>query len=235
MQPLQLALGVRWPQSPLPVPDEEMQRAIAIAVASTLLAAGGCKTEKASVANQTPDGLQTAVDIAGFPCRTISRWRVTDSAIGPIRIGAPAASVLHLCPGTIDSTVRNQDMETETSARMLFVPVGSRDTIRVTIEPSDQRVDAIAVRSAQLMTGDSLRVGASITQWRRIHGAQVLYGDHSDDGVLVLPNHCGLIFAISGGGAVPDERVAAESAFATWPDTVHITEIIVSRCAPAGG
>lgn len=200
------------------------------AVGSALLASIGCTSEKSPSTNHAAGESHATATMAATPCRDPAQWEVRDSAIGPIRIGAAADSVVRLCPGTRDSMVRNQNMEGVDTVRVLFVPVGTRDTVQVTIEPHERRVDAIAVTSSRFRTADSLGVGALIGKWRAISGVRVFYGDHSDEGVLVVPNHCGVIFRISGGGHVPSDRTTNEAELATWPDTVSIAEIIVSPC-----
>ena len=87
------------------------------------------------------------------------------------------------------------------------------------------------MRAGAFRTADSLGVGSPITRWRRIPGARVLYGDHTDDGVLVVPGHCGVTFAVSGGGSAPDDREADAGDLAAWPDTARITQISVSPCS----
>ncbi|NUO64717.1 MAG: hypothetical protein HOQ11_01295 [Gemmatimonadaceae bacterium] len=207
------------------------RRLHAATAAIALAVAVSCSRDDAAGDRQASGASQTATTVGAAACGDPSLWNVSDSAIGPIRIGAPADSVLHVCPGTRDSTVDYRNMETADTARMLFVPVGARDTVRVTIEPYEQRVGAIAVRSGPFRTADSLGIGTPITRWRGIAGVRVLYGDHSDDGAMVVPHHCGLIFAISGGDVPPADRTADAKTLVGWPDTVRITEIIVGPCS----
>lgn len=201
------------------------------AVAIGLVVTGACAQDKPPVTRQAAVTFQGTASSSAMPCSDPGEWEVRDSAIGPIRVGAAADSVLRLCAGIRDSVVHHRDMEWVDTTRVLYVPVGTRDTVQVTIEPHEQRVDAIAVRTGPFRTADSLGIGAPITQWRRIPGVRVLYGDHSDDGALLVPSHCGLTFGISGGGDAPADRVADMQDIAAWPDTVRITEIIVTPCS----
>jgi hypothetical protein len=110
--------------------------------------------------------------------------------------------------------------------RALSVVVGI-DTVRAWI-PSDS-IAGIDVLSDRLSTLDSLRVGVSLAQLRRIQGLTATSGEAS--AWLIAPHHCGLAFVISSApGMVEPDATVTQSQMGSWPDTLRVTMIQVAGC-----
>jgi hypothetical protein len=185
---------------------------VAFLVAAILIAQG-CNDRPAPRSTRTADN-----DCTG------SRAAITDSAVGALHLGMTAAEVRTRCRVLRDTIMLNGDYVE--NQRAMLVLVGA-DTVRAWL-PEDS-INEIDVLGDRLQTEDSLHVRMMLRDLRAIRGLTAVSGEAST--WLQVPRHCGIGLVVANApGMGEDGGEANEAAVRSWPDTIKVRAIRVSRC-----
>jgi peptidoglycan LD-endopeptidase LytH len=157
---------------------------------------------------------------------------ITDTSIGPLYLGESAAGLRARCAAVLDtSVIIPMTGWVDTVAAKRLVVVG----VPVLAIYEGDRVTALRVASPGLQTVDSITVGTSIARFRNKLGIRVSPASHSPTAVLRDRSHCGMIFELSSWGAAEPvnegDPPLTGSRLATWPDSITVSGIVVTRCA----
>lgn len=158
-------------------------------------------------------------------CKASGSADITGAGVAGIRIREDADEVRRRCNVVGDTTLQ---LEGQPQPAMRIALDG--DTILA--EVVDDRIWRIRITSPGLTTSDSLHVGTPASRLAAIPGATVSPGEGNY--FMLLPDHCGLSFALEGLPVRSQPWTIAE--LATMPDTAQVGMILVTgSCHENGG
>jgi hypothetical protein len=160
-------------------------------------------------------------------CGVTARTVITESGIGALRIGLPVDSVRLLCRVTRDTVITNE--EDQVDEQVLSVDLGP-GTVGAAIK--EGRVHRIDVWSPALTTADSLHAGMPVRDLAKHSSVRAMEGESQ---VFASDSaHCGLLFALTGGGPSAGEFAVTNAELRQWPVTSVIAFIEVHGCRKGG-
>ena len=147
---------------------------------------------------------------------------LTDSGVGPLRLGESAAALRARCTVVREAVETNHDYVERES--IMVVRLGP-DTVVAAIHRGV--VDRFDVASPRFRTSDTLGAGLRLATFRTRAGATAAIGEASVS--VSVPDHCGLAFILGGASDGETQEVPAAE-LARWPDTLRVTKVWVSGC-----
>lgn len=200
---------------------------------SKVLALAACLAMVACTApDEQADGQGTATTTpaatasASTPteCTSGAGTVLTGAGVAGIRMREDAEEVRRRCNVVADTTLI---LEGQPQPAMKIALNG--DTIIAEIV--DDRIWRINITSPGLATSDSLRVGTPARRLAAIPGAIVTPGEGNY--YVLLPDHCGLSFALDGLPIRARPWTIAE--LATQPDSARVTKILITGSCHENG
>jgi len=151
---------------------------------------------------------------------------ITAEGIGPIRIGARVDSVKKLCDVARDTTQRGAEGMMERRAT-ISIPPGELDA-----EIVDGRVWRLDIKSSAFRTADSLGVGSSLAELLRHKQLKPAAGEGIV--VVMLADHCGMSFVLSGGYSSGVFHKWSAEELAKLPASTKVARVLVFGCEHKG-
>lgn len=153
---------------------------------------------------------------------------ITDSAIGPFRVGESVTALRRRCPFVRDTAYWVQSEFQDTVHALVSAVRG----VPVLIYYQDDKVETVAVRHPGLATRDGIRVGSSIARFRSMRGVEVSVSDYGPGVTLTVAAHCGLFFDLSGWGQAPPQTAeeplrVLHHELDAWPSAIEVIGISV--------
>ena len=159
----------------------------------------------------------------GTGCSGSSRTIVTDSTVGPIRLGDTIRGVRGRCRIVRDTVQPNSDfVEPE---RVLSISVGG-DTVQAVVDTAGV-VTRIYVDAPRFRTADGLGVG---TKLRTLAARGASGGQAESTFGVSLPRHCGLRFVIAGMQGVQQGDELDATHLRQQPTTASVKRIEIVGC-----
>ena len=203
-------------------------RTVLVALAVAWL--GGCRSKSTDDRSENAPGtIETAATPptvaptirSGYatPCDAKT---ITPDGVGPIRIGAKVDSVKRICAVTRDTTQLGGEGMMERRVT-ISIPPGELDA-----EIVDDRVWRLDIRSAAFRTVDSLGVGSALGDLLRHPDPKPAAGEGIV--VVMLRDHCGMSFVLSGGFTSGVFRNWTAEELAKLPSSTKVERVFVVGC-----
>jgi hypothetical protein len=177
--------------------------------------------ERTQHAEQTRQTKQATQREQRQQARPVARPVISDSAVGPVRLGLPWDSLARHATVVVDTTILDVEGHRQRIARLAV----ANDI--VTAELADGRVWRLRVTSPRLATADGIRVGSPVSL---LLTSDSVVGALGEGRVYVLtPRHCGLSFRIASNAESPRTELDS-AALARLPSETRVDEILVVGC-----
>lgn len=201
-----------------------------VLVALALAWLGGCRSKATDDrSDNASDTMETAATPPTVPptIRSGSASRcdaktITADGVGPIRIGAKLDSVKRICAVTRDTAQLGGEGMMERRVTISIPPA------QLDVEIVAGRVWRLDIRSAAFRTVDSLGVGSVLGDLLRHPDPKPAAGEGIV--VVMLRDHCGMSFVLSGGFTSGVFRKWIAEELARLPSSTKVERVFVVGC-----
>jgi len=142
-----------------------------------------------------------------------------DQGIGKLQIGMPLDSVKTICRVVLDTVRPGPEGMTQRVITVAFPP----DAVEAEIV--DGKIWRLDIDSPAFRTPDSLAVGSTLSELRRVGGSHAAFGEGKL--FLLSSKHCGLSFRLAGPIPTTSFRNWTAKELAKLPEAVAVDRILV--------